>query len=84
LIDDIFFLVYTKESNMTVRKSKGKRGGKRPGAGRPSTLKDPVRFLVTFERAEIDALEEIAKERDQSIASLVRSAVAAYLRRRRR
>ena len=69
---------------MTVRKTKGKRGGKRPGAGRPSVLNDPVRFLVTFERAEIDALEEIARERDQSIASLVRSAVTALLRRSRR
>jgi hypothetical protein len=68
---------------MTAKKSKGKRGGKRPGAGRPPTLKDPVRFLVTIERTEIDALEEVAKERDQSIASLVRSAVTAYLRRRR-
>ena len=69
---------------MTVRKTTGKRGGKRPGAGRPPTLNDPVRFLVTFERAEIDALEEIARERDQSIASLVRSAVTALLRRRKR
>jgi hypothetical protein len=69
---------------MTVQKTKGKRGGKRPGAGRPPTLNDPVRFLVTFERTEIDALEAIAKERGQSIASLVRSAVTAYLRRRRR
>ncbi len=69
---------------MTVRKSIGKRGGKRPGAGRPPTLNDPVRFLVTFESAEIDALEEIARERGQSIASLVRSAVTALLRRRRR
>jgi hypothetical protein len=69
---------------MTAPKSKGKRGGKRPGAGRPPTLKDPVRFIMSFERTEIDALEAIAKERDQSIASLVRSAVTAYLRRRRR
>ena len=68
---------------MTVRKSKGKRGGKRPGAGRPPTLNDPVRFILTIERTEIDALEAIAQERDQSIASLVRSAVKAYLRRRR-
>ena len=69
---------------MTIRKSKGKRGGKRPGAGRPSILKDPVRFILSIERTEIEALEEIAQERDQSIASLVRSAVTAYLRRRRR
>ena len=68
---------------MTIRKSKGKRGGKRPGAGRPSILKDPVRFILSIERTEIEALEEIAQERDQSIASLVRSAVTAYLRRRR-
>jgi len=68
---------------MTVRKTKGKRGGKRPGAGRPSTLNDPVRFLVTFERTEIDALEATAQARGQTIASLVRSAVTAYLRRRR-
>ncbi len=69
---------------MTVRKSMGKRGGKRPGAGRPPTLNDPVRFIMTIERSEIDALEAIARERGQSIASLVRSAVTAYLRRRRR
>jgi hypothetical protein len=68
---------------MTIRKSKGKRGGKRPGAGRPPTLSDPVRFIMSIERTEIEALEEIARERDQSIASLVRSAVTAYLRRRR-
>ncbi len=68
---------------MTIRKSKGKRGGKRPGAGRPPTLKDPVRFILSIERTEIEALEEIAQERDQSIASLVRSAVTAYLRRKR-
>ena len=68
---------------MTAPKSKGKRGGKRPGAGRPPTLKDPVRFIMSIERTEIEALEEIAQERDQSIASLVRSAVTAYLRRRR-
>jgi hypothetical protein len=68
---------------MTAPKLKGKRGGKRPGAGRPPSLKDPVRFILTVERADIDALEEIAGERGQSIASLVRSAVTAYLRRRR-
>ncbi len=68
---------------MTIRKSNGKHGGKRPGAGRPSILKDPVRFILSIERTEIEALEEIAQERDQSIASLVRSAVTAFLRRRR-
>ncbi len=48
---------------MAIRKSKGKRGGKRPGAGRPPTLSDPVRFIMTIERTEIEALEEVAEER---------------------
>ncbi len=69
---------------MAVQKSTGKRGGRRPGAGRPPTLEDPVRFIMAVERAEMEALEAIARERGQSIASLVRSAITAYLRRRRR
>ena len=84
MIEDISILYYTQRSDMPIRKTKGQRGGKRPGAGRPPTLKDPVRFIMTIESAEIEALEKIAEERGQSIASLVRSAVTAFLRRRRR
>ncbi len=84
MIEDISILHYTQRSDMPIRKSKGKRGGKRPGAGRPPTLKDPVRFIMTIERTQIEALEEIAEERGQTIASLVRSAVRVFLRRTRR
>ena len=84
MIEDISILHYTHRSDMPTRKTKGQRGGKRPGAGRPPTLKDPVRFIMTIESAEIEALEKIAEERGQTIASLVRSAVTAYLRRRRK
>ena len=66
---------------MTSRKSKGKRGGKRPGAGRPPILKNPVRYILSLERSDIEDLEEIAEQRGESIASLVRSAVRAFLRR---
>ena len=69
---------------MVARRSAGKHGGKRAGAGRPSILEDPVRFLVSFERRDIEALEEIADDQDRSVTSLVRQAVSAFLRRRRR
>ena len=69
---------------MGARKSKRQHGGKRPGAGRPPLLEDPVRFILSLERRDVEALEEIAVERGQSIASLVRRAVAAFLKRRRR
>ncbi len=66
------------------RRRKGKRGGWRPGAGRKPILDDPVSFTGSFERAEMDALDEIAEERGVSVASLVREAVRAYLERRKR
>jgi hypothetical protein len=39
---------------------------------------------MTIERADIEALKAISQEQGKTIASLVRSAVTAYLRRRRR
>lgn len=69
---------------MAARKKKASHGGKRRGAGRPPTLEDPVRYILSLERAEIDALEAIAAEQDRSIASVVREAVSAYLHRRRK
>ncbi len=59
-------------------------GGKRPGAGRKPTLKDPVRFTGDVERPDVDALEAIATERGVSVASLVRSAVHAHVNRQRK
>ena len=69
---------------MAARRPAGKHGGKRAGAGRPATLEDPIRFLVSFEKRDIEALEEIADDQDRSVASLVRQAVSAFLKRRRR
>lgn len=66
------------------RKVKGTWGGWRPGAGRKPTLKDPVSFTGDFERADVDFLEAIAIKRGVSVASLVRVAVAAYLKRQQR
>ena len=69
---------------MSTRRPKKNRGGRRPGSGRPPVYEDPVRFLVTLERAEKEALEELAEDREQSVASLVREALTALLKRRRR
>jgi len=75
-------LVYDEE--VTARKTKGTLGGWRPGAGRKPTLKDAVSFTGDIEQADAEALEAIAEERGVSVASLVREAVKAYLKRRRK
>ena len=66
------------------RKVKGTWGGWRPGAGRKPVLKDPVTTTADLERADVDFLEAIASKRDVSVASLVRAAVAAYVKRQKR
>ena len=59
-------------------------GGKREGAGRKPRVRDGVSFTGVLETADVEALEAIAEERGVSIASLVRAAVAAYVKRQRR
>ena len=70
--------------DVTARKTKGTLGGWRPGAGRKPTLKDAVSFTGDIEKADMDALEAIAEKRSVSVASLVRDAVKAFLKRRRK
>ncbi len=69
---------------VAARKTKGTWGGWRPGAGRKPTLREPVSFTGDIERPDMDALEAIAEKRGTSVASLVRAAVAAYVKRQRR
>ena len=74
----------TYDESVPKRKTKGTWGGWRPGAGRKPTLRDPVSFTGDIERPDMDALEAIAEERGVSVASLVRAAVVAYVKRQRR
>ncbi len=74
--------VYPEE--VAARKTKGTWGGWRPGAGRKPVLRDPLSFTGDIERRDMEALEAIGRERGVSVASLVRDAVAAYLKRRRK
>ncbi len=75
-------LIY--DEGVTARKTKGTLGGWRPGAGRKPVLKDAVSFTGDIERRDMEALEAIARQKGASVASLVREALAAYLKRRRR
>ncbi len=72
------------DCDVAARRTKGTWGGWRPGAGRKPRLKDPVGFSLELEKADVDSLQEIAREKGASVASLVRAAVGAYLKRRRR
>lgn len=74
----------TTIEDVARRKVKGTWGGWRPDAGRKPTLKDPVSFTGDIERADVDFLEAIAIKRSVSVASLVRTAVAAYVKLQKR
>jgi hypothetical protein len=71
-------------AGMAATQKKTGRGGARPGAGRKPVLGDPVSFTLDLERGHADALRALAAEEGVSLASLVRTAVATYLKRRRR
>jgi hypothetical protein len=56
-------------------------GGRREGAGRKPRLSDGVSFTGELERADVEVLQQIAKERGVSVSTLVRAAVRAYAKR---
>ena len=72
------------DPGVTSRKTKGTLGGWRPGAGRKPTLEDPVSLTFDAERPQVEALREIARERQTSVADLLRKALDAFLKRQRR
>ncbi len=69
---------------MGAQKRKARHGGKRAGAGRPRLFRDPVRVALDLERSEVKTLTKIAEKQDRSLASVIREAVGAFLKRRRR
>jgi hypothetical protein len=69
---------------MAAKKKVDGRGGARPGAGRPTVLKDRVRFMVHLERADLEALQELADEDEVSVGQVIRDILSRSLSRRRR
>ena len=78
------FYLFGYDQGVAARKKPDGRGGARPGAGRKPFLREAVSFTGDIERPEMDRLEAIAEEKGVSVASLVREAVKAYLKRRGR
>ena len=70
--------------NNQVAKKKKTRGGWRPGAGRKPILSDRVSLTVYVDSEQYDQLAELAEEKEQSLASIAREAITAYLKRKRR
>lgn len=70
--------------SVVVARKRTTWGGRRSGAGRRPKLKEPTSVTLDVEKPQIDALREIAQEEDLSVAQVIREAIAAYLRRRRR
>ena len=66
-------------SIMPVKKST--RGGRRPGAGRKPTLKDPVTLSVKIESWVSDALVELAEASGVTFSTYVREVLASHVSR---
>jgi hypothetical protein len=47
-------------------------------------VQEPERIAVDLEKPDLDALRGLAESRDTSVANLIRTAVAQYLRRAER
>lgn len=60
-----------------------RRGGKRPGSGRPLEISERVRVTSYIERSEADAVERRAEKDGKSVASVIREAIQAYIAPRR-
>lgn len=75
--------IYGLDVAAKQRKKVG-RGGARLGAGRKPVLDDPVSITLDLERPHADALRSLAAEDAVSMATLIRTAVVSYLKRRRR
>ena len=49
-----------------------RRGGKREGAGRPSTLEAPMRITVTLEESQVKWLSEQSRPASEIVRELIR------------
>lgn len=76
--------VYREQAMAAKPTKRSKRGGRRPGAGRPSLFRDSADRTIRFERSDLEALDTLAKPRGLTGADLVREAVTLYLAKRRR
>ncbi len=57
---------------MAPTRKKSKRGGRRPGAGRHPVLKDAILLNVRMQRADVERLRSVAKQKGVDLSTHVR------------
>ncbi len=65
-------------------KSKGTRGGARPGAGRKPILDRPVRVTLFVEGDVADALQRLADDQDVVFSAYLRGVLARHVTSKQR
>ncbi len=69
---------------VVARKAGSRRGGYRKGSGRKPIFERRARVTFDLERADLEALTDLADQREMSLSQLLRDAVKALLRRKRK
>jgi hypothetical protein len=54
----------------TSKMPKGKKGGKQPGAGRPSTIGATIRITATLDQSTFDKLKSVSTNISEAIRIL--------------
>ncbi len=64
---------------MAATRKKGKRGGRRPGAGRPAFLKDSTFLTLRLEKRTLDDLVRLAGAEPRALRTYVREVLEAHV-----
>ncbi len=73
-----------KEQMAATQKKKAKRGGRRPGAGRPAVLSNPTVLTLRLEEETVDELARLADAESRALRTYVREVLEAHVGRKPR
>ena len=65
---------------MAATRRKAKRGGRRPGAGRPAVLSNSTFLTLRLEQATLDELARLADAAQRPLRTYVREVLEAHAR----
>ena len=63
-----------------ARRRKAQHGGARRGAGRPREFEDKQQLIVVVQRAEAEAVWDLADAADETVSAYLRRLVQRHLR----
>ena len=69
---------------MTAIRKKEKRGGRRPGAGRPAVLSNPTILTLRLEEETFDELARLADTKRRPLRTYAREVLEAHVHSQRR